>query len=194
MTVVIRKYASLVLNEKALKNDTEPGLTVISSGFNVPCEVTFDDAIVDAVAVDGVMEKLGFSFDPTPPTKSILAKLGGFAIDNAISPPALAGGTVNDYAPAGFEACAVIRQDLSAPTELSGLAGGTLAALDGRVVILINTSKQDLTLLHDDAGSSPENRFELLNQAAVVIVNRGAVVLHYDLAALRWRVIAGLIA
>jgi hypothetical protein len=108
-----------------------------------------------------------------------------------ITPAALTGVTQNDYNPApGVDGTTTIRQDLTAATSITGM-DGTLS--DGRIIIYQNIATvlgRDITFEHENAGSIAGNRFNLPNQAAVVVPVGGAVAFRYDVTSGRWRLFA----
>ena len=112
---------------------------------------------------------------------------GAFRLSGDISPASLgAGGTTNDYAPAGLATASTIRQDAAGAHTLNGLTGGS----DGRRVQLFNISAANtITLAHENAGSTAANRFTLPGAANVAIGPLESVTLWYDITSSRWRVI-----
>jgi len=109
---------------------------------------------------------------------------GTFALSGDISPTILAA-SQNDYNPAGLSSAAVIRQDLSASVNITGLQGGA----DGRIVILMNiSSAYNMTLKNASASSSAASRFSIWQDA--VIEPGQSATLIYDATASRWKAIS----
>jgi hypothetical protein len=105
-----------------------------------------------------------------------------------ISPAALAANT-DDWNPAGLATAAVIRADLSAAWNLTGIVAP--AATGQRTAILLaNVSAFALTLKHD-VTSTAANRFSLPSSADVALAANTAVLLWYDPTTLRWRLAGG---
>mgnify|MGYP001582366707 FL=1 len=65
---------------------------------------------------------------------------------------------------------------------ITGLTGGE----DGRVVFLYNTTAQNMTLNHENAGSSASNRLHMHDAADIVTTGEGMVALVYDATLSRW--------
>lgn len=111
---------------------------------------------------------------------------GSFSLVSDISPSAITG-TVNDYNPTGLSTAQVIRQDLSANTTVTGLAGGA----DGRIIVLINIDPSfRLSLAHASGSSSAANRFALPQGLTLTLRTGEAVILQYDSTATVWRPVA----
>lgn len=107
---------------------------------------------------------------------------GSLTLTGDISPAALASGTTNDYAPAGLADASVLRVSADVTgSALSGLAGGS----DGKIISIFNVSGGVLTLLDDDSGSAPGNKFSLLGDLAVPVDS--SVRLMYDATSASWR-------
>ena len=90
----------------------------------------------------------------------------------------------NDYNPTGIASAAILKLSSDASRSLSGLAGGA----EGRVVGLLNTGGQVITLLNESASSTAANRFALGDDIAIKA--KQAVLLRYDGTASRWYAIA----
>lgn len=105
-----------------------------------------------------------------------------------ITPAQLVGAAVNDYNPAGLSSALVLVQDCGAGATINGLVGG----VDGRVLVIVNSNASatlsSLVLAHEAAGSTAANRIVLANATNLTIRYHGAVMLWYDGAASRWRV------
>jgi hypothetical protein len=111
---------------------------------------------------------------------------GALSLGGSETPAVLAAGTTQDRA-LGVNVTAVRQTVNAAGSALGGLTGG----VDGRHVEIYNISTggaETLTLNHEDAGSTAANRFLCPAGAAVVVANRGCVVLRYDATDSRWRV------
>lgn len=91
--------------------------------------------------------------------------------------------TANDLA---IGAVTRVRITSTGARTLTGMVQG-----DGHLVFLHNNDDADiLTLAHDNAGSTSQNRFRLANSADVSVRPRGAVVCMYDVGLGRWAVSA----
>lgn len=122
----------------------------------------------------------------TYPNPTVVAAAGAFAFLGDITPTALAG-SVNDYAPTGLSGAAVIRQDASIASTITGLTGGT----DGRLLIVSNISTTNtITLTQNDAASAAANRFFLPGGVDKILQPRDRCVLLYDTTNSVWRVVA----
>lgn len=74
----------------------------------------------------------------------------------------------------------------SAAFGLSGITGGA----DGRMVILINTTAQNMTLYNQNASSTAENRIITGTGANLVTTGAGAFTLLYSVDDSRWYVVS----
>ena len=63
-----------------------------------------------------------------------------------ITPASFNGSQIDDYAPTGLSTAAVIRQDASSNTDITGLTGG----MDGRVIVFANISSTAAIVLKHD--------------------------------------------
>jgi len=100
-----------------------------------------------------------------------------------ISPTQLVANTDN-WNPTGLATADVIRVNIDAARDLTGIAGGA----DGRVLLLINTTAFTLTLKYD-VTSTASNRFFCPGAADYALLAKGAVMLIYDATATRWVVV-----
>jgi hypothetical protein len=107
----------------------------------------------------------------------------GLSLTGIIAPAQITANQ-NDYNPAGLGAAAVVNLSADAARSLSGLAGGA----EGRLLCLINTGSQIISLLDDSAASSAANRFALGGDVALGA--KQAVWLRYDGTAARWHALA----
>lgn len=106
-------------------------------------------------------------------------------LGTTIAPPIIAG-VNNDYSPAGLVDANVVRQDLSAPATLTGLA-----AQPGRKITIFNLSLVDaLTLNHLDGGSAAANQFVCPGAVPYVVPLGGSATVQYDSASALWRVVS----
>jgi len=105
-----------------------------------------------------------------------------------LSPTQLAANTDN-WNPTGLATACVIRADLSADWNLTGIVPP--AATGQRTfVLLANVSTHTLTLKHDTT-STAANRFYCPGDLDVPLAKDTAVLLWYDLTTLRWRLAGG---
>ena len=106
-------------------------------------------------------------------------------IPNDISPPQITANQDN-YAPTGFAGATVLRLDLDNNRTITGLAGG----VDGKIVMLINTTTtRTLTLAHESASSTAANRFLAPNAQDLTVQPLCTAMLWYDSTSSRWRIV-----
>ncbi len=111
---------------------------------------------------------------------------GAFLLNGVLTPPALASGTTDNYAPTGLSASNALRFTANvANSNLSGL----LATGNGQYFLLINIGAGLLTFLHQNTGSSPANRFICPGGSDFTLVGDGTCTLWYDGASARYRLI-----
>lgn len=111
--------------------------------------------------------------------------LGALSERGTISPPQIVANTDN-YAPASFATCSVMRLSTDAARNLTGIAGGA----DGRLIRVFNVGAFNLVLVHD-ATSTAANRFLCPGSANYTVTPNSAVILWYDATSQRWRVLGG---
>jgi hypothetical protein len=63
---------------------------------------------------------------------------------------------------------------------------GIMAGLDGQRVVVYNPTVQNMTVNHEDAGSTAANRIRTNTGAAVATTGEGTMEFIYDLAQARW--------
>jgi hypothetical protein len=98
---------------------------------------------------------------------------------------AVLGANMNDYAPADFAHASLLRVSASVPVSISGFA----ADGHGHVKMLANIgAANNITLVHENAGSVAGNRFNLKSATNVTLLPGMVVWLVYDTVSLRWRV------
>lgn len=107
----------------------------------------------------------------------------GFALTGVISPSQLTSNQDN-YNPAGIASASVLNLSSDALRSVSGLAGGE----EGRIVSIVNTGSQIISLLNESASSTAANRFALGGDVAINA--KQAALLRYDSAAARWVALA----
>lgn len=132
------------------------------------------------VSADGASWIDALVFDPA----TGLATLPRAMAMNGVVSPAQITANQNDYAPADFANCAVLRLSSDAARDITGLAGGS----HGRHVAVFNTGAFNLTLKAENASSTAVNRFAA--SADVVLAPKEGVALWYDQTSSRWRVAA----
>ena len=123
------------------------------------------------------------------PTDLTLAKL---TVEDIVIDPALeltpAAGTINNYAPAGWDAATWWRLDTTAGAcSLSGISATGID--DGSIRYLTNLGPQSLSLLDQDAGSLAANRIAALPAPGVVLAVNSTAQLMYDATLARWIVL-----
>ena len=104
----------------------------------------------------------------------------GLSLTGVISPSQITANQ-NDYNPSGLGAVSVLNLSSDTLRSMSGLAGGA----EGRVIALINTGSQIISLLNESASSTAANRFALGTD--LTIAGKQAALLRYDGTAARWR-------
>ena len=92
----------------------------------------------------------------------------------------------DDWNPTGLSTADIIRTDLTADWNLTGI----VAPADDRLLILDNISAFTLTLVHD-ATSTAANRFLCPDDVDTLLAPDTNVWLQYDVTSTRWRVIGG---
>lgn len=107
----------------------------------------------------------------------------GLALTGVISPSQITSNQ-NDYNPTGVASASILNLSSDASRSVSGLAGGA----EGRVVGILNTGGQVITLLNESASSTAANRFALGGDVAIAA--KQAALLRYDGVASRWRALA----
>lgn len=157
----------------------------LSSNLNLSGNVTVagDGSIGDDLDVVGDLTAGTIASDTS------LSWAGQTIMGGVISPAALSG-DVTDYDPTGLSGASVVRIDPGgAARVINSLAGG----VDNRVLTLINlgsTAGHVLTLLMDNgATGTAAMRFWNPNGVNFIMAIRATVMLRYDAASSRWRVI-----
>jgi hypothetical protein len=107
----------------------------------------------------------------------------GLSLTGVISPSQITSNQ-NDYNPTGIASASVLNLSSDALRSMSGLAGGA----EGRVIALINTGSQVISLLNESTSSAAANRFAL--GCEMTIAGKQAALLRYDGIASRWRAIS----
>lgn len=110
---------------------------------------------------------------------------GSFTTSGVISPAALSSNQ-NNYSPTGISNATIIRLSATTVLNITGLVGG----INGRRIVLVNTSNNPITLVNQSLLSTAANRF-LLGGSNVTLVNGSVVNLVYDGVDSRWRVQGG---
>jgi len=110
------------------------------------------------------------------------AQADGLRWGPIVSSPAQITGNVNDYAPGVAN---VYRLDSDAARSITGLVAGAAGAHRR----IYNVGGFNITLTHEDALSSANNRFLNPGAASVVLAPNEAADLFYDGTTLRWRVL-----
>jgi hypothetical protein len=92
MATVTRRYRWNAANLFAIQNNGDPGSVLPALGYTAHVDVTFDDAISDAVVVDVQMQLLGFVFETVAPVGTPLfniltaMRMAGYSTDPAAEP------------------------------------------------------------------------------------------------------------
>lgn len=94
-------------------------------------------------------------------------------------------GTINDYAPTGFDANTGLLVLASTNAQISGL----LAGGDQQKLVIYNSDfTHTLTLLTENGGSAAANRFKIGGPADLAIQGGGSIALVYSTTVQRWLV------
>lgn len=115
-------------------------------------------------------------------TLTALTVSGPRRITGAISPTQLVANTDN-WNPTGLSTCNVIRIDVDAPRNITGI----VAQADGTLIALYNLTAHVITLVHD-ATSTAANRFYCPTSADFPLTATGSVWIRYDGTSQRWTV------
>jgi hypothetical protein len=98
----------------------------------------------------------------------------------------LASGANNDVSPTGWAGANMARLDSPAAASITGLVAVT--SVDRRVKKLYNVGTYDITLKHQDTGSTAANRLIIPGATDLVLAPNDVVDVSYDLTTARWRV------
>jgi hypothetical protein len=109
---------------------------------------------------------------------------GGMIQQAAVTSITAPAGTTNNAALSSFTTTGVYRVNTPSAATYTGIAGGA----GQRVVTLFNLGPSALTLAHENASSSAQNRFKLPGGTNVVVGSDDSVTLWYDASTLRWRI------
>lgn len=88
----------------------------------------------------------------------------------------------NNYAPTGFSTACVLKINSDVARSITGIAGGG----DGKLILLLNTGTQPITLANNSSSSTAANRFGFSGKD-IQIGASAIVILLYDSTASRWR-------
>ncbi len=129
-----------------------------------------DPADIVAGADGDVLQRAGgiLVFAPSPVTPS------------TVTTPAQITSTQNNYALATAE---IVRLSTDAARDMTGI----VAASDGTQRLLVNVGANDLTLKHQNAGSSAANRFFCQGAADIILNASLAADIFYDATSAFWR-------
>lgn len=178
------------LNAGNLQVD-ENGDVLAAGDIETPGMVTAADVVAADVDVSTLLRPLaiealpGQDLDIVEPVLTS-PMLEGTTIIRGIITPATLSTSQDDYNPTGLDTATILRLTASSPVNITGLAGGT----QGRMITLINTVGETITLQREDAGSSAGNRFAFSN-ASIALADFDTITLWYDATSSRWRPIGG---
>lgn len=119
----------------------------------------------------------------TPSFTALLPMPFGFATAALLTPAALTV-SVNDYAPTGLAAAAIVRLSATGPVDMTGL----LAASSNLIRLLVNVGANTITLKHASGSSSAANRFRGPSAGDVSLTASSAVWIWYDVTSAVWQV------
>jgi len=91
----------------------------------------------------------------------------------------------NNYSPAGFVDCAILRLNPSAAVTITGFLGG-FGVGGGERTILANVGAFAITFGHESASSSTQNRLTMPLARSMILGPGRSVEMHYDTTTLRW--------
>jgi hypothetical protein len=149
------------------------GTAVIGNVFAGAIGVTGDADVDGSLSVGGMATFAGPIARATP-----------------ISPPALAAGTTNDYNPAGFTTCNVVRIATNAANSALGGLVVPPAAPDGSEWVFVNLGPGTLTLIHDEGTeATAARRFAVEGGIDRVLGINGNVIVRRDATTARWYVL-----
>lgn len=98
----------------------------------------------------------------------------------------LASGANNDVSPTGWAGANMVRLDSPAAASITGLVAVT--SVDRRMKKLYNVGSYNITLKHQDTGSTAANRLIIPGATDLVLAPDDVVDVSYDLTTARWRV------
>jgi len=108
----------------------------------------------------------------------------GFSQPSATVAVTLSNGLNSDVAVTGTQAVRIVR--ITGPSGAFSV-GGITASTAARIVVLLNTTAQAMTLVNLDAGSAAANQIETLTGADIVLAARtSSATLAYDATSARW--------
>lgn len=113
-----------------------------------------------------------------------LTAAGAFFTSGVISPATFTG-TQNNYNPTGFSTATVVRLSSTADEDITGF----VSTGAGEIKIVYNVGSFNITLKHQNTGSSATNRL-LLNGADAVIRPQTSRILQRDAVSNRWRLVS----
>lgn len=112
---------------------------------------------------------------------------GSFRLSNIVSPAQITANQ-NNYAPTGIATAYEIRVDSDAARDITGIDA---TWSDGRELVITNDGSFPITLKHEDTNSTAGNRFDLSENADVILNSGASIKLRYDGTVSRIRVIGG---
>ena len=167
-TVTVSAFAAVTTVTVSLDSGAlDSGLSSVSVAFLTP-----DNSSVPGVRLSGGAYTFQFG-----------ATMGGSVAQSGVLTPAQITSNQNDYAPTGLATASVLRLSTDANRNVTGLTGGTA----GRLIRIVNSGTQVLTLVNNSGLSTAANRFSFQNTASIVL-NAGDVLdLQYDSTSAVWR-------
>lgn len=119
-----------------------------------------------------------------PATHASTHQTGGAdAIPNVVTSPAQITANTNDYNPGAGD---IFRIDANAARDITGIVAGT----NGKAIVLVNVGSSAVTLKHESASSSANNRITVPWAGDFLMAaNGGSAVLVYFTASNRWRIL-----
>ena len=163
------------------ENSSKTASIYFSSNYSGRAEFGLigSDAFKLKVSPDGSAWTEAFSIDATT---GLLSVQRGLALAGVVAPSALTADQ-NNFNPTGMAGAAVLQLSGSAARVITGLAGGG----EGRVVSIINTGSQTITLNTESASSTAANRFSFSGN--LQMAGKQSLLLRYDGTATRWQCI-----
>jgi hypothetical protein len=144
---------------------------------------THADVTADSVVITG---------SPVTTALNVITGLaslaGAVAFPGVITPDQITSNQ-NDYAPLGWDSAFCLRLSTDATRDLTGIVAPNPAA--GRLLFIVNVGSNDITLLHENASSTAENRFLFSGASDVTLTTLSTLLLYYDSIAERWIALGG---
>lgn len=110
---------------------------------------------------------------------------GPLVFNGILTPPQITADQ-NNYSPTNFHLYNVLRLDVDANREITGIDSTNVVA--GQSFILVNISQFNIKLKNNNTNSLAQNRFLL--KADITLEKEEAAIVWYDTTSQRWRIAA----